>query len=253
MDSLDQLGSVGSMVRRWVDASGRTAPAVARIAGVSNSTLHRVLNGQVDPSLGTLSDIAVGCGLNLTCDAGTLADPAAAAAARQMLEAGYETSLPGVDQWVDRLTRAGGEHPVDIVRIAGVASSPLLRETTQLLSGTVTVGRLASAGDASEGEWALSGMAGFCLPGIWDPAPALTILWCEDSRLAGQLLADTGCRQVTLPAQASFALVEADPALFTDAFTHDRVKYVAPIQMLLDGFSIGGEVAELADAEARSW
>jgi hypothetical protein len=200
-----------------------------------------------------LREIAVACGVGLTLDAGPLSDAAAAAAARVILEDGYSPSLPGVDLWVERLGRQAGDDPVQIVEVAGRASSPLLRPGSLLLAGPVDVGRVASAGAASGGRWALSGLAGFRLPGLWERLPAPTILWCEDVRQVGQLLAEADLPRATRPQRASLAIVEADSALFTNSFEKDRVRYVAPIQILLDGFAIGGVVADIARREAQSW
>lgn len=250
---LHRPDGIGTTVRSWVERSRLSGAAVARRAGVSSSTLHRILNDQVDPSIGTLREIAVACGVGLTLNTGPLADAAAAAAARVILEDGYCPSLPGVDLWVERLGRQVGDDPVQIVEAAGRASSPLLRPGSQLLAGPVEVGRVASAGQASDGQWALSGLAGFRLPGLWEPLPAPAILWCEDVRRVGQLLADADLLRATRPQRTSLAIVEADPALFTNSFEKDRVHYVAPIQILLDGFAIGGVVADIARREAQSW
>lgn len=253
MEGAHRQGGIGTTVRSWLKRSGLPASAVARRAGVSSSTLHRVLTDQVDPSIGTLREIAVACGVGLTLATGPLADAAAAAAARVILEDGYSPSLPGVDLWIERLGRQVGDDPVQIVDAAGRASSPMLRPGSLLLAGPVEVGRVASAGDASGGRWALSGLAGFRLPGLWERLPAPTILWCENVRSVEQLLADADLPRTTRPQRTSLAIVEADSALFTNSFEKDRVRYVAPIQILLDGFSIGGVVADIARREAQSW
>jgi transcriptional regulator with XRE-family HTH domain len=244
---------IGTTVRSWLKRSGLPASVVARRAGVSGSTLHRVLTDQVDPSIGTLREIAVACGVGLTLDTGPLTDAAAAAAARVILEEGYSPSLPGVDLWIERLGRQVGDDPVQIVNAAGRASSPMLRPGSLLLAGPVEVGRVASAGEASGGRWALSGLAGFRLPGLWERLPAPTILWCENVRSVEQLLADADLPRATRPQRTSLAIVEADSALFINSFEKDRVHYAAPIQILLDGFSIGGVVADIARREAKSW
>jgi transcriptional regulator with XRE-family HTH domain len=122
-----RLGGVAGGVRGWVELSRFSASVVARRAGVSNSTLHRVMNDQVDPSIGTLREIAVACEVELALNTRPLADAAAAAAARVILEAGYLPSLPAVDLWIKRLGRQAGDDPIQIVEAAGRASSPLLR------------------------------------------------------------------------------------------------------------------------------
>jgi transcriptional regulator with XRE-family HTH domain len=242
---------VGSIVRRWVKKSGLSAPTIARRAGVSTSTLHRVQHNQVDPSVGTLREIAVACGHHLALATRPLADPAAAA--RFLLEDGYEPSLPDVELWVERLSRQAGDDPVQIVETAGRASAPLHRHTSKLYASPIEVGRVASAGEASGGSWALSGMAGLKLPGLWERLPTPTIVWCEDVRRVEQLLADADLIRATRPERTTLALVEADPALFTHSFEQDRVQYAAPIQIVLDSFSIGGVIGDIARREAQTW
>ncbi|HLM87621.1 MAG TPA: hypothetical protein VK284_01140, partial [Streptosporangiaceae bacterium] len=60
------------------------------------------------------------------------------------------------------MATSGG--PVEIVKVAAVASGPLRRPGAVLLNGEVTLARVASAGDASKGHWAISGAAGLYLP-----------------------------------------------------------------------------------------
>lgn len=215
--------------------------------------MHRVINGVVDPSVGTLREIAIACGRSLTLEAGPLADPAAAAAARAMLETDYTSDLPGITEWWERLRRQAGDDPIGVVEAAGQASSPLLREGTALLRGGVTIGRVASAGQASTVQWAVSGLAGFQLPGLWEPVPAPTILWTEQPKRVMQLLADAGLDHVSRPQRAQLAICRAEPSLFINSFERGPIRYVAPIQILLDGFSIGGAAAEFARKEAMSW
>ena len=250
---LDADAGLGAVVRGWVEASGFPNAVVARRAGVSASTLHRVVNGQVDPSVGTVRELAAACGMELRLAARRLADPGAAAAARLLLEDGYEPSLPGVDAWVERLRRQAGDDPVAIVEAAGLASAPLHRPTARLYASPVEVGRVASAGSASGGRWALSGMAGLKLPGLFEALPTPSILWCEDVRRVEQLLADAELTAASRVERTSLAVVEADEALFTNFFENGRVRYVAPIQIVLDCFSIGGVLADLARREVGSW
>jgi transcriptional regulator with XRE-family HTH domain len=249
---LDASG-VGRTVRKWVEKSGLSNAVIARRAGVSSSTLHRVLNDQVDPSVGTLREIAIACGQDLRLAVRPPADPAAAAAARVLLEDGYVPFLPDAALWIDRLRRQAGDNPIEIVEIAGRASAPLLRPTSRLYASPIEVGRVASAGQASGGQWALSGMAGLRLPGLFERLPTPTILWCEDARRVEQLLADADLTKATRVERTQLAIVEGDPGLFTNSFEHERVRYVAPIQILLDSFSIGGVVSDIARREAQSW
>ena len=249
------MEALSSVVRSWLLGAGLTAAATARRAGVSSSTLHRVLSGQVDPSVGTLREIALACGLDMELATRPMSDPLAAAAARVMLESAYRPPAePDVELWQHRLLRmAGTENPVELVKVAGVAAAPTRRLGAMLLSGTVTLARLASAGDASQGQWAISGAAGLCLPPSSEVPPAVTILWCEDVRMIMQLLGDTGLRQVSRPDRAVVAVIAAEPELFAGSFSQGIIRYAAPIQIILDCIGQGGAVAAKAIKEAMSW
>ena len=229
----------------------------ARRAGVSASTMHRVLNGLVDPSVGTLNEIALACGIQIDLAARPLSDPRAAAAARVMLEGDYEPpSDPGITAWQERLPRVAGSMtrwrssrpPPWPLRLC--ASAPPGR---RLAPGEIALARVASAGDASRGHWAISGAAGLYLPPTNAIVPAVTILWCEDVRTVAHLLADTESRSVQRLDRAVLAVIAAEPELFTGSFTEGIVRYAAPIQVVLDCISQGGLLADDAIEEAMSW
>lgn len=217
--------------------------------------MHRILNDAVDPSIRTLREIALACGIGIDLTAHPLSDPRAAAAARAMLENGYAPPAdPEVAVWRERLIRsAGSGSPVEITMVAAASSSPLHRAGAVLLSGGIALARVASAGDASEGRWAISGAAGLYLPSPGSEAPPVTILWCEDTRRAAQLLADADLRQTDRPARAALAVAEAEPELFAGSFTAGIVRYAAPMQIIIDCLAQGGAVADDAMEEAMSW
>jgi transcriptional regulator with XRE-family HTH domain len=243
------------VVQGWLASSGLSAAAVARRSGVSPSTMHRILNDLVDPSLGTLYEIALACGIQIELGSRPLSDPLAAAAARSMLEGGYKPpSEAGVAAWRERLPRmAGSDSPVEIAKAAGLASGPLRRPGAVLLQGEVALARVASAGDASKGRWAVSGAAGLYLPMPSSTVPAVTTLWCEDVRAVAHLLADTELRQTQRPDRAVLAVIAAEPELFTGSFNVGIVRYAAPMQVILDCAAQGGAVADDAIKEAKSW
>ncbi|MGH7746383.1 MAG: helix-turn-helix domain-containing protein [Candidatus Dormibacteria bacterium] len=243
------------LVREMLASSGLTASGVARRAGVSASTLHRIVNNQVDPSIGTLREVAIACDLHLSLATTHLSDPRAASAARSMLEEDYESpDDPEVTRWRERLPRlAGGDDPVEIVKVAASASSPLHRPGRALYSGEVPLARLASAGDASGERWAISGAAGLYLPPDGDAAPAVTVLWCEDVRAVDHFLVGSGLRPIHRADRAAVVVLAAEPELFAGSFTHGIVRYVAPIQIVLDCISQAGQVADDAIQEVTSW
>jgi transcriptional regulator with XRE-family HTH domain len=245
----------GTLVERMLESSGLSASGAARRAGVSGSTVHRIVNNRVDPSFGTLRELAIACGFHLALATSPLSEPLAASAARSMLEAGYERpDDPEVALWRERLRRlAGGDDPLEIVKVAARASSPLHRSGAALYSGVLPVARLASAGDASRGRWAISGAAGLYLPEDGDAVPHVTILWCEDVRTVEHLLVGSALRPAHRPERATVAVVAAEPELFTGSFTRGLIRYAAPIQIVLDCLSQAGRVGDDAMREVSSW
>lgn len=242
------------LVRGWLRDAGVNASTAARRAGVSPSTLHRILADQVDPSVGTLREIATACGLDLVMTANRLSDWRAAAAARLLLEDGYGGADASAAAWGSRLVRlAQSERPVDIVHAAALASAPLYRRGAIWFTGSTSVGRVASAGDATGGPWALSGAAGLYLPEFGEPAPPITVLWCADARTASQMLTGSDLRITDHAERTTLVVVRAEPQLFTGSFTKGLVRYAAPIQILLDCLSFGGDVARDSREEALTW
>lgn len=237
----------------WLEAADLSAASAARRAGVSPSTLHRVLNERVDPSVGTLAEIALACGFTLSLATAPLSDHHAAAAARAMLEDGYKPPEDSdIAMWQQRLVRwAGGDNPIEIVQAAAQASSPLRREQALLFSGEETLGRLASAGDAAGGRWAISGAAGL------DPgspvAPAVTVLWCDDPLRVSNMLANSALRTTRQASRATVAVLAGEPELFFDSFSVGGLRFAAPIQIILDCIAQGGAVARAAIEEAGTW
>ncbi len=246
---------ISATVRRWITTTGLSPYRVSRRAGVSASTLSRVLSDRVDPTVGTLQEIAIACGLQLHVEARSSSDPIAARAARSMLEGGYPEATPEVEQWQRRLTRlSGDDDPVSILTAAASYAAPLRRRGALLFKGDIPLGQTASAGAASDGQWAVSGAAGLYLPSNHAlAAPPTTILWCTEARRASQLLTDSLLESESRPNRATVAVIEAEPELFTGSFSQGFVIYAAPIQIMLDCLSMGGRVADDALMEVRSW
>jgi transcriptional regulator with XRE-family HTH domain len=242
------------MVHGWLLDAGLNAATAARRAGVSASTLHRILTDQVDPSVGTLREIAIGCGVDLSISSRTISDWRAAAAARSMLEEGYVAPDDEITEWQSRLTRlAQGDDPIELVNAAARASAPLHRPGAAWYTGTMTVGQTASAGDAAGGQWALSGAAGLYLPELGELTPAITVLWCSDVRAVSQLLVASDVGTTDRVDRVTLAVVRGEPELFEGSFTRGLVHYAAPIQIVIDCLSLGGNVASDAREEAMTW
>lgn len=215
--------------------------------------MSRVLAGRVDPTAGTLTEIALACGFELELHTRPSSNPNAACAARAMLESEYPDG-ERLSHWKERLTRfSATPAPVDLLTTAAQYASPLLRTGVVLFTGDVTVGQVASAGDASRARWAISGAAGLRLPQVHEPVPATTILWAENARHAAQLLTDSRLERATRPGRATVAVLTAEHALFTNTFTRGIVTYAAPIQIMLDCLAQGGAVADEALEEVQTW
>ena len=233
-------------IEQWVAGSGLLRSDVAQRAGVARSTMLRIAQGSVSPTLSTLREIAIACGLDIDIVAGPLSDPAAAEAARVMLEYGYTPSDPAAAaDWVARLERTAGADPVEIARAAGIASSLLARRAARYLTGRADLLRVASAGDGSHSPWAISG------------APPLDtfgtiVLWADDADRAARLLSET-LTPAHSPSTASVIVAPAHPGVYVDSWTEGPVRYVAPVQMLLDAFGLDPHLRDVALELARSW
>ncbi|MEU4453189.1 helix-turn-helix transcriptional regulator [Nocardioides sp. NPDC023903] len=245
---------VGRLVAECIERSGLNARQVAARAGVAASTVHRILNDQVSPSVATLHNITAACGLDLTLSTSTLASPAAAAAARAILDEDYPADVaPEIDQWAARLDAWTDGDPVQIIEEAGRASGVLHRPDAIRLSGEATIGRLASAGDASGQRWAVSGAAGLDLPAFDEAVPRISVLWCEDPSAIRPLLTGGTLRPASAPHRSTVVIAAAEPDLFLGTFERDRVVYAAPIQIAIDAISVGGDAAARAREEIRTW
>ncbi|NGN92930.1 helix-turn-helix transcriptional regulator [Nocardioides sp. KC13] len=245
---------VGSLVAECIERSGLSARQVAARAGVSASTVHRIVNGVVSPSVDTLDTITTACGAGLTMTASPLAAPAAAAGARAILDPLYPADVDAdIELWADRIDAWADGDPVEIVEEAARASGVVHRPGAVLLSGEATIGRLASAGEASGQRWALSGAAGLDLPAFDDAVPRISVLWCQDPSALQPLLAGGSLRPASTPDQATVVIAAAEPDLFLGTFERDRVVYAAPIQIAIDAISVGGDAADRAREEIRTW
>lgn len=272
---------------------GWTATDVSRRAGINRSTLHRISNGAVEPTLTTLRELAIVHGMDMTVQLTPLSDPDATTAARILLgPGGADGTAPGPDRhgdvrpgvlaWIDRLERvaAGVKAPADdagtqatlqILSAAGRAADLRHRPGAVHLRGRRDALRLASAGEACPGRWAVSGgpalelgrgtsggtagdaagdMTGTGGAGGTVPVPG--VLWVTDVPAAAALLADTH-RRVADPASADVVVAEAGDLLFGDAVTVDGVCFAAPVQQLLDACGLGPDAEAVALATARSW
>jgi transcriptional regulator with XRE-family HTH domain len=226
---------------------------LARLSGVSRSTLNRIERGTVQPTLRSLREIAIAAGLDVEVSYRHLSDPAAARAARHILDDTF-TAAPMSDDdrdWVARLSRIAGDNPVAIVETAGIAASLLHRRGAIGITEPLTPLRLASAGDAAGGSWAISGASALNLIAEGsDVIPGPEVLYVDDVERAWRLL-DAPPR--SLPDGAAVILAPYGDEHSIDVWMSGPLQLVAPVQLLLDGVGLSGDIAELALTTAGSW
>ena len=113
---------------------GLSKRQLAAMAGVSDSTVMRIENGDVDPSLRTITRIFEAAGCDFRGEVVCRSVPSAVAAARSVLDP--ESGLgpyPGAQVWLDRWTAAGivkvdedgslrARVPRDLAEIAGLTA-----------------------------------------------------------------------------------------------------------------------------------
>lgn len=242
-----------SLLRQWIEQSGLPKARISKLSGVSLSSIHRIENKQTDPQLGTLRELAISCGLELELSIRPLADAYSAQAARCLLEDHFEPdNKDATSQWVERFERAKFTNPIDILQYAGQCSGLLSQDKPAVyMRGETSELRLASAGDASDKQWALSGKSHLEL-GTGEKLSGPDIIWTEDPRLVASLLADS-LTVARSAATATVIVAAGPPAHFANKFTVNHVSYVAPIQALIDGFSLGHQLAEAANKIAQGW
>ncbi|RFA07555.1 hypothetical protein B7R21_15300 [Subtercola boreus] len=240
-------------VTELLEASGLTAVALAARSGVSRSTLFRIDQGQTDSRIETLREVAIAAGFDLAVATRPLSDPDAGRAARVLLDGRYDFQ-PGqsVRQWINRLGRLAENDPVDIVRVAGVSSSLLKRTGAVFLTGEADDLKLAAAGENSGRAWILSGRG--ALEQISDseqPLPGVPrILYADDVHRVVRSLDHLVQGR---PERADVIVAPWTDDLSIDALVAGRLRYVAPIQALIDGFGLGGSAADVAADVAGSW
>lgn len=238
---------------------GITSVEFARRSGVGRTTIHRIAAGTTEPTLGTLRELAIAHGLDLRLELVPLSDPHAAAAARHLVDPAFEGLAPAdvspddaadVEAWIERLERFDD---LDTAVISAARASSLLhRRGAVLLRGDRSAKRLASAGHASRGSWAVSGASALeRITGA--PVDGPSVLWVgRDAEAAASLLLDTHQR-VENAAGATVIVAVAHPSVFVDAHVEDSLRYVAPNQLVLDAIGLGGALEASALFAQSSW
>jgi len=258
---MGRLSEINQSIEQAIDElvalpPGLSASEVTRRTGISRATLHRIATGTVLPSLQTLSELAIVQGKDVELRLKPLSDPHAAAAARAIIdgEVGAWSENEATRRWVERLNRLARSDDGDflsILQAAGRASSLLHRAGAVYLRGDDDALRLASAGDASGGKWAISGKAALEVTPDY-PVTGPSVMWVDDVKRAANLLSETH-KRVASPSNAHVIIAEANPSIYVGAYAVAAVRYVAPTQMLLDCVGLGGRQEEIAMSIAQEW
>ena len=259
--SFDSVAPMQRIVDQIVTESGLSKASLSTRSGVARSTLWRIRDGLVDPTIGSLSELALSAGFELQLSLAPLSDPEAARAARVILDPLFAASLEltqphrAVMGWIERLNRwVPSGDPVELCRTAGESSSLLHRKGAIFLRGRVTELKLASAGEFSKKDWLLSGAAVIDRIGDLDSTPPDNgmpyVVYTEDPRRFERLLDNM---EHIRPEKATLIIAERTDGIGIDAWKDGKIELVAPIQGLIDAFGIGGNLGVAAEHIARSW
>lgn len=242
------------IIERMLAESGLTKSALAARSGLARSTQYRIRDGLVDPTVGSLRELALAAGFDLDIGLVPLSDPVAAKAARVLLDPRFEiVRTEELDAWIGRLQRwVPDGSPVETVRTAGASSSLLKRGGALYFRGSVNELKLASAGSFSKQAWLLSGAAviGRMEEGDEGVASGQYVAYSGDKHRFSRLLDHV---ESVRPEQANVIVADYSDYLVQDSWEDGKIKLVAPIQGLIDAFGLGGSLAARAEEIARSW
>jgi transcriptional regulator with XRE-family HTH domain len=249
------------IVEQIFGEAGVSKAALSRRAGLARSTAYRIREGSMDPTVGTLRELALAAGLDIELRLTDLSDPLAAQAARVMLDEQFDPQrvsgdASAVKEWVARLERwVPNGDPVEIVRAAGRSSSLLHRAGAIPLRGSIDELKAASAGAFSGSPWLTSGRSLLRrIRGEADDAVGTeggpVVIYSPDPQRLERLLDHM---KAARPEKADLIIAPYSDDLEQDAWSDGAIKLVAPIQGLIDAFGIGGALARRAESIARSW
>lgn len=227
-------------------------------AGVAPSTVTRIENGQLNPTIDLVERLVAAAGFRLTTTIEPVADLAAARTARSILEADYP--YPSDSAWVARweamrVLRGGWPRAVDLLlRRAGGATDLLARPGAQRwLADTATPSEV-SAGVAKvlEGTdgWAITGPTAANRLAPVTGARWLVLYAPDGAGLASALGwksydTPTGRGEPVTPV----LVLPADPeSLWASTSDADGARWAAPVQVVIDCYAGWDRMPDQADA-----
>lgn len=243
-----------TIVKRIRAANGLTRSSLARLAGVSPSTVTRIENGDLDPTWSTLQKMLSSTGMcinrNTVVSAG---DPSAISSARAALEGRPATASPWAEIWKRSGWLKPAMSPRDVLSlsvVAGNAGKFARRATPPLyaeLPGQKQWQDLARALSRAGVEYAVSGLVATSRDRVTDSAAA-PIVYVRDPQETFDTLGLTS----TQPLRGTMILAPTSDEM--DG-TEDEggIRFVSRAQAMLDTFASGGRQPEKAESVALSW
>lgn len=219
----------------------------ARRAGIARSTLLRVSSGKTQPSLTTLQEIALSLGLSANITITPASEPTVAFAVRYMLDETIPEPSPqtleNISTWAQRFQRWDITQPEDLVQKAGQLSNITQRSQARFfapkpsMTPHQTALRAASAADAAQTGWALSGQAAANrLLDTQDKGPLL--LWVQETETTANFLKQSLTEQADFT-PTSIVLLPALNGELLGASQEKNLHYVADLQAVIDLHSLG--------------
>jgi transcriptional regulator with XRE-family HTH domain len=252
-----------------IESLGSAPSATARATGLSRATIRRVRDGVSSPTMATLRELALAAGYDLEVTLVPASDPAAAVAARVLLDPATPGSedlegwglihggdLAAITEWIARLERQGGGDPKRLLALAGRLSAPQHRKGARFFAPKAGVSQeriVEIAGSAlGAGLGALSGVAAARVYLGHAPDPGPVVVWTSDADAVAERLAAT-LREVGEYQPAGVLLAPTMAAYFVDMIqppVWDQ-RVVSPIQAVIDLHGLGYD--ELANEITDGW
>jgi transcriptional regulator with XRE-family HTH domain len=248
---------------------GASPSATARTTGLSRATVRRVRDGVSSPTMDTLRELALAAGYDLDIALVPASDPAAAVAARVLVDPATPAvdvleaqglALPGeaaaVAGWMGRLERHDVGEPDRLLEVAGRFSAPQHRRNARYFapkSGVPQERIIDIAGGAlGDRPGALSGVAAALLYLGHAPDPGPVVAWTVDVEGVAERMGAT-LREVGEYQPAGVLLAPTMSAYLIDMVRPPDwpQRVVSPIQAALDLHGLGHR--ELAHEITEGW
>jgi transcriptional regulator with XRE-family HTH domain len=252
---------IGKELARIRFLRGLSKRQLAAMAGVSASTVMRIENGDVDPTMGTITRLFEAAGCEFRGEVVEQSDPSAVAAARSVLEpaSGLE-AFPGAQVWLDRWIAAGvvkadevgssrARSPRDLAEIAGLTARLARRPGIVTFRREGSWSEIARRIDLTGVAWAATGgaAANRLSPSATAPWP---VFYVADVKAVAEL-AGFSERDPDRKIQEVMSLIPfdgvADVGVSEDEY---GLRWVDPIQVIIDCFGGTGRMPDQADALA---